>query len=140
MSSGLVRKIARARGERPMLDLEGHVRGQDQHRRERQRLLERRDAVQRLEPVDRGHVEVEQDHVWVVPTNQVHLAGGIPRRHHLLVAGPAQHPLQQDDVRLLIVHDEDPRVWIASVEGHRSSRASVSTGVSARIGARPDPR
>jgi hypothetical protein len=126
-------EVVRPHGERPLLRGLGRVSGQDQHRggSEPVVLLEQ---SQDLEAVGRRHVQVQQHEVVGVLPAQRDRALGIAHAGHGRVAVAREHPLEQDDVALLVVDHEDP--VRAELGGAHAPPATRSPNCSSTVASR----
>lgn len=101
-------EVARTVGQGPLLGLPGHVGREDEDREE----LFLGDVLAQLlqdgEPVEARHVEVQQDEVGLIRLEQLDGDLGVARGHEAFVPPLPDAADEQIDVRLLVVHDQDP--------------------------------
>src|SRR5450759_3161776 len=65
------------------------------------------ETLHHLESVHAGHLKIEQDQVVAVLEVKLADLARIHGGRYGKIAGAAQHPLEQKDIGLLIVHDQD---------------------------------
>ena len=73
------------------------------------------DLLQNAEAVDVGHQEIQENEVRLKLDDGLRHVSRVARRADVLVSLLLEGALEQQDVRRLVVHDEDPR----REQGHR---------------------
>ena len=87
------------------------VAGDDHHR---QRLVDRLDALQRLEAVHAGHLDVEEDEIGRLLLGERHAFRPARRLEHVVALVLEDHPHRPPDLRL-VVYDQNARLHRGTV-------------------------
>src|SRR5437764_6704494 len=81
--------------------------GRDHEHRQVSIVFDSREGFHHLETVHVRHLEIEQDQVVAVLAVKLANRARIACRRHRYVSRAAQHALEEEDIRFLIVDDED---------------------------------
>ena len=119
---GLREEVVRPAGQCLALGVLRDVGREDEHGQVRTRRDQHPEKLQDPEPVEPGHVQVEQDEVRLVAGQDLGDRAGVGDRLEPPVAAPGQDPLEQPNVRLLVVDDQDPRIEEGAGVEHVAAR------------------
>ena len=115
MLERLREEIARAGAQRPALRLERRIRREDQHRAIVAGPYRRLKLPEDGDPVEVRHHEVEEDDIGVRASESREGLARVRCARDLAVSGRLEKPLEEPNVRRLVVDDQDPRrgdVWL----------------------------
>jgi hypothetical protein len=110
--------------QRPMLDLARDVSGEHEDRRVRRRLEGGPELLHHGEPVHPRHVEIQDDEIGSELLDEIPHLLRIGRGDRVDIAGLSEDPLQEQHVRFLVVHDEDPSLVVRRSGGHHSTSSA----------------